>query len=106
MKQLLISTVAAITLVAASAAEASESHPMVHTQVDWPAFLARQDMVWDSLPNNFDCGAFLGNGMMGATIYQDGDNHLRIEMGRSDVTEHRRDNARLPIGGLVLTSAG
>jgi len=27
-------------------------------------------------------------------------------MGRADVTEHRRDNARLPIGGLVLTTAG
>ncbi len=106
MKQLLISTVAAIALMAASAAAPSQSRPMVLTQIDWPAFLARQDMVWDSLPNQFDCGAFLGNGMLGATIYQDGDNHLRIEMGRSDVTEHRRDNARLPIGGLVLTSAG
>ena len=39
-------------------------------------------------------------------IYKDGPNRLRWEMGRSDVTEHRRDNARLPIGGLVLTTHG
>ena len=54
----------------------------------------------------FDDGAFLGNGLMGATIYRDGDHRFRWEMGRADVTEHRRDNARLPIGGLVLTTAG
>ena len=39
-------------------------------------------------------------------IHQDGPQRLRWEMGRSDVTEHRRDNARLPIGGLVLTTVG
>jgi hypothetical protein len=78
----------------------------VTVQVDWPKFLARHDLVWESLPTHFDYGAFLGNGMLGATIYQDGPNRLRFEMGRSDVTEHRRDNARLPIGGLVLTTAG
>ncbi len=27
-------------------------------------------------------------------------------MGRADLTEHRRDNHRLPIGGLVLETAG
>ena len=106
MKQLLISTAAAITLAAASAAATNQTDAVVQTQIDWPAFLARHDMVWDSLPKNFDCGAFLGNGMLGATIYQEGDNRLRFEMGRADVTEHRRDNARLPIGGLVLTTAG
>ncbi|MEI8375708.1 MAG: glycoside hydrolase family 95-like protein [Planctomycetota bacterium] len=78
----------------------------VDVRVDWPSFLARQDMIWDTLPAQFDDGAFLGNGLMGATIYRDGDNRFRWEMGRADVTEHRRDNARLPIGGLVLTTAG
>ena len=106
LKQILLSTVAAITLVAAASAAPSRTDAAVQTQIDWPAFIARQDMVWDSLPKNFDCGAFLGNGMLGATIYQDGDNRLRFEMGRSDVTEHRRDNARLPIGGLVLKTVG
>ena len=77
----------------------------VAVSVDWPSFLARQDPIWETLPARFDHGAFLGNGLMGATIYRDG-NTLPLEMGRADVTEHRRDNARLPIGGLVLTTAG
>jgi alpha-L-fucosidase 2 len=84
----------------------SRAEDPVQSQIDWPAFIARQDMVWDIMPDQFDCGAFLGNGMMGATIYQESDNRLRFEMGRADVTEHRRDNARLPIGGLVLTTVG
>jgi len=80
--------------------------PLVDVRVDWPTFLERQDLVWEKLPAKFDHGAFLGNGMMGATIHQDGPNRFRWEMGRADVTEHRRDNARLPIGGLVLATAG
>ena len=79
---------------------------LVKVEVDWPEFIGRHDLVWDELPDNFDYGAFLGNGMLGSMIYQDGPNRLRWEMGRSDVTEHRRDNARLPIGGLVLTTVG
>ena len=87
-----------------TAAPAAESP--VKVEVDWPAFLGRHDLVWDALPGEFDYGAFLGNGMLGTMIHQDGPQRLRWEMGRSDVTEHRRDNARLPIGGLVLTTAG
>jgi len=68
--------------------------------------MARHDLIWEALPDDFDYGAFLGNGMLGSMIYQDGPQRLRWEMGRSDVTEHRRDNARLPIGGLVLTTVG
>ena len=106
LKQLTLVASAALSLVTASVAAPSRTEDGIQTQVDWPVFLARHDMVWNSLPKNFDYAAFLGNGMLGATIYQEGDNRLRFEMGRSDVTEHRRDNCRLPIGGLVLTSAG
>jgi len=90
---------------AAASTEATTKCP-VKVKVDWPAFIGRHDLIWDTLPTGFDYGAFLGNGMLGSTIYQDGPNRVRWEMGRSDVTEHRRDNARLPIGGLVLTSVG
>ena len=78
----------------------------VKVDVDWPAFIGRHDLVWDSLPTEFDYGAFLGNGMLGSMIHQDGPQRLRWEMGRSDVTAHRRDNARMPIGGLVLSTVG
>ena len=78
----------------------------VDERVDWPTFLARHDPVWEVLPDKFDHGAFLGNGLMGTTIYTDGPDRLRFEIGRSDVTDHRRDNGRLPIGGLILKTAG
>lgn len=85
--------------------EANAATPLAD-KVDWPAFLARHDLVFETLPTEFDYGAFLGNGLLGATIYRDGENRLRFEMGRADVTEHRRDNNRLPIGGLVLETCG
>ncbi len=78
----------------------------VDARVDWPAFLGRHDPVWEVLPATFDHGAFLGNGLLGTTIYTDGPDRLRFELGRSDVTDHRRDNGRLPIGGMLLKTAG
>ena len=85
---------------------ATGARKIVNEDVDWETFLGRHDIVWETLPQDFDRGAFLGNGMLGSTIYQNGPSRLRWEMGRSDVTEHRRDNVRLPIGGLVLNTIG
>ncbi|MDR2641648.1 MAG: hypothetical protein LBC74_02520 [Planctomycetaceae bacterium] len=76
------------------------------TEIDWQAFLAKQDPVWVKLPEKFDHGAFLGNGLLGTTIFKDSPQQLRFEIGRSDVTDHRFDNARLPIGGIILRTAG
>lgn len=98
-----------ITLSASSsyAVDASDASPSkLKVDVAWPEFIGRHDLIWDALPTKFDYGAFLGNGMLGTTIYQDDENRLRWEMGRSDVTAHRRDNARMPIGGLILTTVG
>lgn len=75
-------------------------------QVDWDSFLQRQDIVWEVLPEKFDHGAYHGNGLLGCMIYKDAPNRMRWEMGRSDVTEHRRDNNRLPIGGMGLETVG
>ncbi|MDR1341352.1 MAG: hypothetical protein LBK58_15065 [Prevotellaceae bacterium] len=74
--------------------------------IDWQTFLAKQDPVREKLPQKFDHGAFLGNGLLGTTIFQDGQQQIRFEIGRSDVTDHRRDNGRLPVGGLLLKTAG
>jgi len=78
----------------------------VYEPVDWSKFLASHDIKWDVLPAKFDHGAFLGNGLLGTMIYSDGPDRIRFELGRSDVTDHRRDNGRLPIGGMVLRTAG
>ena len=105
MQTLLTAAVGGIIMIA-GACSATNANADVKVKVDWPHFIKRHDLIWDALPTNFDYGAFLGNGMLGATIHQDGPNRLRWEMGRSDVTEHRRDNSRLPIGGFVLTTVG
>jgi alpha-L-fucosidase 2 len=78
----------------------------VKSLIDWSAFLGRNDLDWEVLPKKFDHGIFHGNGLMGCMIYQDSTNQIRWEMGHSDVTEHRRDNNRLPIGGMVLETVG
>lgn len=79
---------------------------VVKSLVDWPTFLGRNDIVWETLPQEFDHGIYHGNGLMGCMIYQESNQSLRWEMGRSDVTDHRRDNNRIPIGGMVLETVG
>jgi hypothetical protein len=74
--------------------------------VDWPAFLQRSDPVWVELPQQFDHGAFAGNGTLGLTIYQEGSNAVRFAMGRNDVTSRAHDNTRLLMGGLCLKTQG
>ena len=78
----------------------------VRLQVNWAEFMERHDIIWETLPERFDHGSFHGNGLLGAVIYKDANNRLRWEIGRSDVTDHRRDNNRLPIGGLGLETVG
>ncbi len=97
-------------------------------EVDWPAFMARHDLVWDPLPARWREGAFLGNGQLGLMIYQPSEPHggdifgfshreeeensLRFDLGRSDLIDHREgrrvlfDRTRLPIGHFLLTPVG
>jgi len=50
----------------------------------WERFLARSDMRWDVLPRDVDEAPFVGNGRLGAILWQDGDGALRIEVPRCD----------------------
>ncbi len=93
-------------LFTAVAAPAVESAGQVADKVDWASFLNRHDLVFAVMPTRFENGAFLGNGTMGAMIYRKEPGALCWGMGSSAVTERRRDNARLPIGDLVLKLAG
>lgn len=67
--------------------------------VDWSQFLARHDLVWDSTAKNWESGAFIGNGLLGAMIYSEGTNALQWDVGRSDVTDK---GDRIAIGRFVL----
>lgn len=71
-------------------------------RIDWPTFLARQDLVWERLPEGWGESAFVGNGRLGATIdVQNG--ALGWTVNRTDVV-HRQ--SRYPIGRVVLETAG
>lgn len=106
MNRLCTTMLALIAAVTANLWAAEPAPGVIRSDFEWSSFIHRQDIVWEKLPQRFDHGAYMGNGMLGTTIYSDGANRLRWELGRSDVTSHRRDNSRLPIGGLVLTTAG
>ncbi len=80
---------------------------LLQETVQWEAFLANHDMVWDTMPRAWYEGPVLGNGMLGAMLYQDGPTQmLRMELGRSDAIDHRDrshgptafSKPRLPIG--------
>jgi alpha-L-fucosidase 2 len=72
-------------------------------EVDWPKFLARHDLLWETLPTKWESGAFIGNGLLGAMIYSDGTNVLQWDVGRSDVIDH---GDRIAIGRFALVPEG
>ena len=72
------------------------------TRVDWPAFIARHDLVWSRLPSGWGESAFIGNGRLGATI-DVRDSALGWTINRTDVVH---DQSRYPIGRVVLKTAG
>jgi alpha-L-fucosidase 2 len=92
--------IALAALCVASATRAAE----VIDRVDWPTFMARQDLVWKRPPAAWESGAFMGNGQLGANVFaaEDGKS-LKWHVGRTDVID--RGN-RIPIGEFLLKTAG
>jgi len=92
--------------------------------INWPAFMGRQNLFWEDLPLQFNEGAFTGNGKIGMMVYvSKADNAVIFSLGRTDVTDHRKapqkktsfgvkgasvvfDYCRLPIGKLLLKPVG
>lgn len=70
--------------------------------------LERHNPYWSQSPKTWDDSAFLGNGMLGATIYnaehKSKRQTYRFVMGRVDVTAHRENAyaARVPVGEFEL----
>lgn len=81
----------------------SLAHGQMIDKIDWPGFMARHDMVWNRVPEDWNHGAFQGNGQLGANIYAEGDNTVAWHIGRTDVVY---GDARIPIGNLVLHTVG
>jgi len=95
---------------------------LVKDQVDWPTFLARHDLVWNRLGKSYFDAPFVGNGLLGAMIWQESDHAMHLDIGRTDVCDHRSGpdeyvdgrvyngqvdlKGRLPIGRFLLTTVG
>ncbi len=77
--------------------------PAIEDRVDWPAFLGRHDLAWETFPARWHEGAFTGNGLLGAMVYARTNGTVCLDVGRSDVTD--RGN-RLAIGFFELVPAG
>ena len=82
----------------------------------WRDFLGSLDLVWQSVPTGFYQGPFLGNGGLGASVYQrSGTNRLAFVLGDSRVRDHQPGTggywalwggARLPIGFMTVQTTG
>lgn len=73
--------------------------PAAEVRIDWPAFMARQDLVWDRVPRAWHEGAFLGNGLLGTMVWAQGEEALHFDVGRSDVADR---GGRIAIGRFEL----
>jgi len=84
----------------------------VKADINWPAFMQKQDPIWDVLPEHWYESAFMGNGMLGLMIYKEPDaNYLRLETGHCAVHDHRPgaglfNNPRLLTGHFALRPQG
>lgn len=84
----------------------------VRTDINWPEFMRRQDMIWDTLPEYWYESAFMGNGELGLMMYKEpGENYLRLEIGNCNAHDHRPggglfNNPRLLTGHFALYPEG
>lgn len=98
------------TVSFAQQADASLSNGMADPQA-WEKFLAELDLQWKKIPRTFYEGPFLGNGGLGASVYQVA-NRLSFTLGHSQVRDHQPmvstdfANARLRIGRFDLITQG
>lgn len=77
----------------------------------WESFLGKLDLRWGVIPQTFYEGPFLGNGGLGASVYQVG-KRISFTLGHSRVRDHQPirqstfANGRLRIGRLDLVTRG
>lgn len=71
------------------------------TGIDWPVFMQRQTLRWDSISTDPATGMLLGNGLLRLNIYQADGQSIRFDIGRSDL------DAQQPSAGyMLLKTAG
>ena len=82
-------------------------------EIDWPAFMQRQDMTFDKLPRSWKEAPHFGNAMVGSMLYR-ADDAICLQVFRADVHDHRDDTwgwtaysrPRFQIGHFLLHPVG
>jgi len=69
---------------------AAQDAPPTIDSIDWPEFMAKQDMHFTKLPRSWREAPHFGNALMGSMIEQAG-NSIRMRIFRQDVQDHRDD---------------
>ncbi|OVE82721.1 hypothetical protein BVY04_00190 [bacterium M21] len=79
----------------------------IKNDVDMEKFLSKHDFSWDTVPKDRGNSAFLGNGLLGSTIWSAREEALHWDLGRSDAYETiPQVRSRMAIGKLVLKTQG
>ena len=85
---------------------------IIEESINWPAFMQKQDLVWEVFPQDGYESAFLGNGQLGLMVYREkGTETIRLETGNSAVHDHRAfrglyGRPRLLTGHFLLSPKG
>lgn len=74
--------------------------------IDLSSYLAQHDLQWSKVPKERGSSAFIGNGMLGSTIWSARDETLHWDLGRHDVYDTGDNKFRMPIGKLILKTTG
>ncbi|HEU4723494.1 MAG TPA: alpha-L-fucosidase [Gemmatimonadaceae bacterium] len=88
-----------IALLVATGAGAQSPPPV---RIDWPAFLGRHDLVWPRPPSSWGESAFIGNGDLGATVFQR-NGKLSWQINRTRLVHAQ---SRYPVGRVTLETRG
>ncbi len=78
----------------------------VEHHINWPEFLAAYDLNWSDVPKDRASSAFIGNGMIGSTIWSAREETIHWDLGRNDVYDTAPNSYRMPIGKLILNLKG
>lgn len=117
MKHLLLATALCLPVpfacAVAAPAPATSAAPCVADQVDWPAYLARHDMRWDTPPQSWREAPHFGNAQLGSLMFCEKDG-LRLEVFRAGVHDHQSNEfgwtaysrPRFTIGHFTLKTVG
>jgi len=104
---------ASIPLIGAPLSAASKA--LVENEVDWVAFLARHDLLWDRLPRSWGEAPFLGNGRLALSMTEAKEGGaLRFAVDNVDVYDrrdfswgwHAYSRARYHVGDFLLRPVG